>query len=122
GRAAARQGEWVAAGFSNPAFGSGPSPGASVQSKIFQTEKLAALGQLVSGIAHELNNPLTSIMGYTQLLLGRGLADKHMAEAKKIFQEAERARRIVKNLLFFARETTPERSQVELNEVVERIL
>jgi two-component system, NtrC family, sensor kinase len=121
-----RSGTWsgprVAPGFSSPAFARAPQPGASVQSKIFQTEKLAALGQLVSGIAHELNNPLTSIMGYAQLLLGRGLADKPMAEAKKIFQEAERARRIVKNLLFFARETTPERSPVDLNEVVERTL
>jgi two-component system NtrC family sensor kinase len=118
-RSGPRPGQWGAPS-ADPAFAT--VAGASVQSKIFQTEKLAALGQLVSGIAHELNNPLTSIMGYAQLLLGRGLADKHMAEAKKIFQEAERARRIVKNLLFFARETTPERSQVELNEVVERTL
>ena len=69
-----------------------------IQSKMLQTEKMAALGQLVSGIAHELNNPLTAIMGYTQLLLGHGLADSQLSEANKIFQEAERARRIVKNL------------------------
>lgn len=115
-----RAGPRVGSGPCIPAFTRAPSAGASVQSKMLQTEKLAALGQLVSGIAHELNNPLTSIVGYTQLLLGRGLADKHMVEAKKIFQEAERARRIVKNLLFFARETAPERSPVQLNEVVER--
>jgi two-component system NtrC family sensor kinase len=112
----------AAPGLSSPAFARPPSPAASIQSKILQTEKLAALGQLVSGIAHELNNPLTSIMGYAQLLLGHGLADKPMAEAKRILQEAERARRIVKNLLFFASETTPERSPVDLNEVVERTL
>ena len=93
-----------------------------IQSKMLQTEKMAALGQLVSGIAHELNNPLTAIMGYAQLMLGHGLNPGQLSEAKKVYQEAERARRIVKNLLYFARETAPERTQVDVNEIVERTL
>jgi signal transduction histidine kinase/ActR/RegA family two-component response regulator len=93
-----------------------------IQSKMLQTEKMAALGQIVSGIAHESNNPLTAIMGYAQLLLGHGLIDSQLAEARNVYQEAERARRIVKNLLYFARENKPERSVVDLNEIVERTL
>jgi signal transduction histidine kinase/CheY-like chemotaxis protein len=93
-----------------------------IQSKLLQTEKMAAVGQLVSGIAHELNNPLTSIMGYAQLLLSHGLNPAQFSEAGKVFHEAERARRIVKNLLYFARENEPERTRVNLNDIVERTL
>lgn len=87
-----------------------------------QTEKMAGLGQLVSGIAHELNNPLTSITGYAQLLISRPLPPHQSADALRIFQEAERASHIVKNLLLFARDRRPEKRTVDLNEIVERTL
>ncbi len=92
------------------------------QSKLLQTEKLAELGQMVTGIAHELSNPLTSILGYAQrLLLRRDPAgDSH--EARQIFQEAERASAILRQLLLSARESRPERRSVALNQVVSRAL
>ena len=111
-------------------------PGPS-QQRIQQTEKMAAIGQLVSGIAHELNNPLTSIMGYTQLLLARipfnpaaslklpqnaAAIREILNDAEKIRMQADRAGRIVRNLLLFARGGRAERRVVSLNEVVERTL
>jgi signal transduction histidine kinase/FixJ family two-component response regulator len=88
------------------------------QSKLLQTEKLAALGQMVSGIAHELSNPLTSILGYAQRLVARQDASGRTQEARQILQEAERAGAILRQLLLNARETLPERRLVSLNQVV----
>jgi len=87
------------------------------QSKLLQTEK-----QMVSGIAHELSNPLTSILGYAQRLLLRKNASGRSEEARQIYQEAERASTILRQLLLNARETIPEKRQVSLNQVVERAL
>jgi two-component system, NtrC family, sensor kinase len=93
-----------------------------VEKKMFHADRMAALGQLVSSIAHELNNPLTSILGYAQLLRRRTGADGQDREAKYILEQAERASRIAKNLLLFAREAKPDRMPVNLNEVAERTL
>ena len=93
-----------------------------LRSRLSQTEKLAAMGELVSGIAHELNNPLTSIVGYAQLLLERSGGSARSDEAHHIFEEARRAGAIVRNLLLMARAEKPERKAVNLNEIVERTL
>ncbi|HEY6945463.1 MAG TPA: ATP-binding protein, partial [Candidatus Acidoferrum sp.] len=95
------------------------------QSKLLQTEKLAALGQMVSGVAHELSSPLTSILGYAQRLLvgqtgaGRDALER-AEEIRQIYQEAERATGILRQLLLNARETIPERRLVSLNQIVMR--
>ena len=87
-------------------------------SKLLQTEKLAALGQMVSSIAHELSNPLTSILGYAQRLLVRQETNGRLEEARQIYQEAERASTILRQLLLNARETVPERRLLSLNQIV----
>ena len=92
------------------------------QSKLLQTEKLASLGQMVTSVAHELSNPLTSIMGYAQRLLANPPGPTAKDELNSILLEAERAGRILRNLLSSARETKPERRPVDLNEIVERTL
>jgi len=92
------------------------------QSKLLQTDKLAELGQMVTGIAHELSNPLTSILGYAQRLLLRRDSAGDSQEARQIFQEAERASGILRQLLLSARENRPERRRIALNQIVSRTL
>ncbi len=93
-----------------------------IESRLFHSERLAALGQMVSGVAHELNNALTSIFGYAQMVQKRTRGFEWEAEARHILEEAERARGIARNLLLFSRGSESERAPVNLNEVVERTL
>lgn len=92
------------------------------QTRLLQTDKLAELGQMVTGVAHELSNPLTSILGYAQRLLLRRDPAGASHEARQIYQEAERASTILRQLLLSARESRPERRRVALNQVVSRTL
>jgi len=93
-----------------------------IQEQLAQSEKMSSLGQMISGVAHELNNPLASILGYAQLLQLRPEDGSLDDRVKTLAHEAERCRKIVQNLLSFARRREPEREPLSLNQVVENVL
>jgi two-component system NtrC family sensor kinase len=92
-----------------------------LRQQLIQSEKLSAIGELISGIAHELNNPLTGVMGYSQLLqLRKDLDERARDSLLKINNLALRCQKIVQNLLSFARKQKPERILCSVNDMLER--
>jgi signal transduction histidine kinase/HAMP domain-containing protein len=92
------------------------------QEKFYMTDRLAAIGEMASGVAHELNNPLTSITMLSQMLAKDNISEQDREDLITINSEAKRAASIIKNLLTFARKHAPEKQLGQLNKVLEDVL
>jgi two-component system, NtrC family, sensor kinase len=94
-----------------------------LEEQLIQAEKLAAMGQMLAGVAHELNNPLTAILGVTELLREKqGFEDSAKRQLELTHRQARRAARIVQNLLEFSRPASPQKKPLDVNSLIERTL
>ncbi len=92
------------------------------EEKLYLTDRLASLGEMAAGLAHELNNPLTGILTLSQLLVGSDIPQEHKEDIECIYTEAKRAAGIVKNVLLFARVKADESGRASVNETVREVL
>jgi len=96
---------------------------AEARKQLFQSDKMASMGRLAAGVAHEINNPLTGILTYSSFLLKRAINDSELQkDLKVIVRETKRSRDIVKSLLDFARQSVPKKNQSDINQIIERSL
>jgi signal transduction histidine kinase len=92
----------------------------SIEMQLLQSEKLASIGELASGIAHELNNPMAGIIGYSEFLLDApGIPEESRKDVERIHKEAVRCSKIIQNLLTFARRHKPQKGEISVNDVIE---
>lgn len=93
-----------------------------LKEQLYQSDKLASLGLLVSGVAHEINNPLTGILAYAELLNMSVNDEDIKKDLEKIINSAERCKKIVENLLTFSRQKTPSRSLESINDIIDKVI
>ena len=94
-----------------------------LQEQLIHSEKMAAVGQLISGVTHEVNNPLAVVIGYSELLLMNEEMDEEIrSNIKIIYDEALRSKKVIQDLLSFARKYGPERKLTSINEIIEKTL
>jgi PAS domain S-box-containing protein len=92
------------------------------QERLYLTHRLASVGEMASGIAHELNNPLTGIIGLSELLMDENVPDSIKEDLTAINSEAKRSATVVKNMLSFARKHSPSKQPAQINKIVEDVL
>ncbi len=93
-----------------------------LQKEIYLSSRLASIGELAAGVAHELNNPLTGMIGFSQRLLRKCVDEEDSRDLERIYNEAQRAAKVVENLRTFARRREPKKEYSDVNEVLARTL
>ena len=93
-----------------------------MEEQLILTDRLASIGELASGVAHELNNPLTGVIGLSQLLTQRDVPEDIKEDLNLVYSEAQRAANVVKNLLTFARKHSPAKELININDAISKVL
>ncbi len=93
-----------------------------LQAQLHLSSRLASIGELASGVAHEINNPLTAVIGFSQMLMGRDIPEDVREQLEVINDNSQRVAKVVKNLLIFARRHKPGKEYVNINSLISGVL